>query len=163
MSLKSILASEGLIKTSKLHISPKVVVTPVMQAVITAYEKLFFAGSLQNKNSGVVSLYTYTEGYVTKTIPAEYGSYPSVGGDYEIGYVKSDPRTEKVRKFLSLEVTFFPDGKIMIALNEPSTLRDGRFDTEEKILVKSRGFGPAGMKALIEAKKTFDFWNDKFV
>jgi len=163
MSLKSILASEGLIKTSKLHVHSNVVVTPVMQAVITAYEKLFFGGSLTNKNSGVVSLYTYTEGYVLKTIPAEYGSYPSVGGDFEVGYRKSDPRTEEVRKFVSLEVTFFPDGKFMIVLNEPSMLREGRFDTEERILVKSRGFGPAGMKALIEAKKTFEFWNSKFV
>lgn len=49
MSLKSILASEGLIKTSKLHVSPNVVVTPVMQAVITAYEKLFFAGSYKTR------------------------------------------------------------------------------------------------------------------
>lgn len=163
MSLKSILASEGLIKTSKLHVSPNVVVTPVMQAVITAYEKLFHAGSLRENNSGVVTLHTYTEGYVTKKIPAGYGSYPSVGGDKEIGYVISDPRTERVRKFLSLEVLFFPDGKISFVLNEPSMLRDGRFDTEERILAKSRGFGPVGMKALIEAKKTFDFWNDKFV
>lgn len=86
-----------------------------------------------------------------------------MGGDKEIGYVISDPRTERVRKFLSLEVLFFPDGKISFVLNEPSMLRDGRFDTEERILAKSRGFGPVGMKALIEAKKTFDFWNDKFV
>jgi hypothetical protein len=160
---KAILA--GLVKASKLRVSPKVVVTPEIQEAITAYDKLFARpGILQALPSGTVRLSTYTEGYAPRVIPGEYGSYPSVGGDHEVGYVVRESQTEEVRILVSLEVKFYPDGRVVVVLEEPgSSFHKGKYDPEENILVQGRGFGSAGVKALIRAKKTFAFWEARFV
>ena len=166
MSLRSILASEGLIKTAKVYVSPKVAVTPAMQEAMVVFEKLWDYGGSLEERGGAVHLSTYREGYLPVRIPAEYGSYPSVGGDYEVGYTKSDARTEELRAMVSVDVSFFPDGKVQVELSEPKypvSGRSGWASNDEKILSQGRGFGPAGKRALLAAKKRFEYWQAQFV
>jgi hypothetical protein len=167
MSLRSILASEGLLKISKLRIPSDVDVTPVMQKAITAYEKLFSYGALRNTGSGTVTLSAFQDGYVSKKIPPTYGSYPSVGGDYNIGYEREEGQTAEVKFLVSLEVTFFPNDKVEVVLSEPVEhgrawhKQPHRFENQRVTLYSGRGFGPKGVMALTEARKKFDYWSSQ--
>ena len=87
-----------------------------------------------------------------------------MGGDYEIGYMVRESQTEEVRVIVSLEVKFYPDGRVMVVLAEPGiSFHKGKYESEENILVQGQGFGSAGVKALIRAKKTFELWEARFV
>jgi hypothetical protein len=153
-------------KTAKVYVSPKVEVTPAMQEAMAAFERLWDYGGRLEERGGAVHLSTYREGYIPVKIPAQYSSYSSVGGDYEVGYQKTAPQTKELRTMVSLDVSFFPDGKVKVELSEPKypvSGSSGWANSEEKILSQGRGFGPARKRALAIAKMRFEHWVAQFV
>lgn len=152
-------------KTAKVYVSPKVEVTPAMQEAMAAFERLWDYGGRLEERGGAVHLSTYREGYMQVLIPAQYSSSPSVGGDYEVGYQKTAPQTKELRTMVSLDVSFFPDGKVKVELSEPNypvSGSSGWANNEERILYRGRGFGPAGKRALAIANARFEHWEAQF-
>jgi len=88
-----------------------------------------------------------------------------IKGAINIPYKETPDQVVELRVMVYVNVEFSPDGRVRVLLSEPSEPLSGRqwADTKEKVLLKSRGFGPAGMRALKKADERFKYWQKKFV
>ena len=147
--------------TANVFVSSKVVGLPVHQKAVDAFKKAapereVFGGLRLENRRGVVTLSTYTEGYVARTIYGRVGVMTSVGGDYRTAYKETDDRVVEERKMLAVQVTFKDNGSVEVVLH-PGDIEAAQ------VLFKGRGFGRKAESVIKDVMVKFKRHKAKYV
>ena len=143
-------------------ISSNVQLTPTIQKIIDVFKSVdpegkMMSGAIVHQEKGLTNIRISSEFYYNLYIGAEYGSYPSIGGDYEIGYTKREKRTERSKYRFDLLASVDASNNVVIKYSRDTgelpydwRRRDGNYLNilDEKILSKSRGFGATSISAV---------------